>query len=114
MAEILKGGDGIAQVYRDALPDVAANAALHQQQAGGGEAGRNQQHGEQEARAQAQARQKSGSDLGRCSLAEKNRARIRETGSRSQRTNLYPMPCTVRKCTGLDGSFSSFWRSLRM
>ena len=38
MTEILEGGDGIAQIDRNTLPDVAANAALHQKQAGGGEA----------------------------------------------------------------------------
>ena len=46
--------------------------------------------------------------------SEKNAARVREQDSLRQRTNLYPMPCTVRKRTGLDGSLSSFWRSLRM
>jgi len=42
--EILEGGYRIAQIHGDAPPDIVANAALHEQQARGGEAGRNEQH----------------------------------------------------------------------
>jgi len=42
--EILEGGYRIAQIHGDAPPDIVANAALHEQQARGSEAGRNEQH----------------------------------------------------------------------
>src|ERR1700676_5388719 len=109
MPEILEGGDGISQIDRDTLPNVAANAALHEKQADGGEAGGDQEHREEKARAQPQVRPKP---------VGLSRRRMRHGFGRrvhgDQRTNLYPMPCTVRKCTGLEGSFSNFWRSLRM
>ena len=56
LAEILEGGNRIVQVDRDALADVFANAALHEQQAGAGESRCDEEHGEQEAGAQPQAR----------------------------------------------------------
>jgi GTPase involved in cell partitioning and DNA repair len=56
MLEVLEGVNRIAQIDRDALPDVVANAALYQKKAGGGECSGNQQHREQKARAQTQSR----------------------------------------------------------
>ena len=100
----------VAQVYRDFLANIALHAAPYQEQAGSGEAGCDQQHGEQEARAQARARHKRNARLSGARAGCGFRSGCQE----SQRTNLYPMPCTVRKCTGLDGSLSSFCRSLRM
>ena len=58
VTEVLKRSDRVAQVDRDALADVAANAPLHQKQTGGGKASRDQQHRQQEARTEPQARQR--------------------------------------------------------
>jgi hypothetical protein len=63
VTEILEGSDGVAQINRDALANVAANTALYQKQAGGGEAGGDEQHRQQETRAQAHSRQKRGGRL---------------------------------------------------
>src|SRR5579864_2340694 len=103
VTEILECAYRIPQIDRYALPYVLLNTATNQKQANGGQAGRDDQHGQQEAGAQAQARQK----------LRRRRGRITVSGFRrrvhaDQRTNLYPMPCTVRKWIGLEGSFSSF------
>ena len=54
VAKILERGDRISQVYGDTLANVALDAAPHQKQAGRGEAGSDEQHGEQKTRAQAE------------------------------------------------------------
>ena len=110
VAEILKRGDGIFQVDGNALADVAFHAAPHQEQAGRSEAGGDEQHRKQKSSTQAQARHKGRGRLGLVGFRHGFRGSVRA----SQRTNLYPIPCTVRKCTGLAGSLSSFCRSLRM
>ena len=53
--EILKDHHGIAQIFQNFLPHVILYAVLHHQQAGCGEAGRDQQHRQQEACAQARS-----------------------------------------------------------
>src|ERR1700730_3855739 len=110
MLKIFEGVNRVAQVDDDSLAHIALDAPPHQKQAGGGETCRDQKHREQEAGAQPHSGQQCIGGLG---LVSTDCGFLRGVQG-NQRTNLYPIPCTVRKCTGLEGSFSSFWRSLRM
>ncbi len=114
-AKVLEGGDGILQIDRDALPDVAANAALYDSnklvvvrpvvissiRAGVGCAGA------------------GAADVQRQIRPGKRQSKkvARQSGdqSRDRQTNLYPSRCVrCRMYPGLDGIATSFWRSFRM
>ncbi len=76
MAKILEGSDRIAQVHSDALADVGLNALSHEQEAGGRQPGGDDQHGKQEARAQAATGHKSARRLSRIRLGHGFRGKV--------------------------------------
>src|SRR5690348_18143242 len=85
---VLESSDRVVYVLNDLCANVCANYTSDNY-----EAGSRQEDGDEQQRKQEFSAKGHGIDYG---------------------TKRYPTPCTVRKCAGLAGSCSSFWRSLRM